>query len=82
MMSDSERKKELLRLAVKALNDGMSPFDNYFLVTNDVTADECMALGNNIAFCIEWFLMDDLNSPASMMKLKRWALSQMESAKE
>ncbi len=82
MMSDSERKKELLRLAAKALNDVISPFDNYFLTTNNVTSNECIALGNNIAFCIEWFLMDDLSSLASMMKLKLWALAQMEDDKE
>lgn len=78
------RRDELLTLATKAFEDCMSPFENSWLVKNEVTADECMDLSQAIAFCIEWYMLADISSAASEMKLKRWALWKMykEAAKE
>jgi hypothetical protein len=40
---------ELLRKAAEALDEGTDPFSGSFLTDNDVTFDQCMALGQQLA---------------------------------
>jgi hypothetical protein len=40
---------ELLRAAAEALDEGTDPFCQSFLVEHDVTFDQCMALGKQLA---------------------------------
>ena len=45
----SDRSSELLKLAVEALDDGRDPFSDAFLVENDVSANECFTLSEQLA---------------------------------
>lgn len=43
------RNLEILRLAAEALDDMRDPFDHSFLVDNNVTANECFMLAEQLA---------------------------------
>ncbi len=51
-----ERMEELLGKAADAFEKGMNPFDHWFLSENEVTADECMVMSEQIAALIKWFV--------------------------
>lgn len=51
-----KRMNELLDRAADALEKGMDPFSNWFLVENEVSLDECMALSEAVGGLIKWYL--------------------------
>ena len=55
-MGDVERGKELLTEAAAALNDQRDPFSLDWLAENNVTADECFDLSQNIATLLYGYL--------------------------
>lgn len=50
------RSHDLLEAAARAFGDGRDPFSTDFLVDHNVTADECMALSNQLEVLILGFL--------------------------
>lgn len=50
---DKARMNELLDEAAKAFREQTDPFSTEWLIKNEVTADECFALSDWIADCIE-----------------------------
>ncbi len=51
------RDRQLLELAAEAMEDGRDPFDLSFLSANEVTADECYTMGEQIALAVRMMLV-------------------------
>jgi hypothetical protein len=56
-----DRIDALLGKAAESLENGADPFNHEFLVTNEVTADECFTLSEKMAIIIKGYLGSDMD---------------------
>ena len=56
-----DRIDDLLAKAAESLANGADPFNHEFLVSNEVTADECFTLSEKMAIILKGFLGSDMD---------------------
>lgn len=62
-----DRIDDLLAKAAESLENGADPFNHEFLVTNEVTADECFTLSEKMAIIIKGFLGSDMDDQVMIL---------------